>query len=243
MPARVKAFLLHVALSFVIAMCVLLLVFGLWYPAPLHAAVGVTDIFLLLLAVDLILGPLLTLLVYRPGKKSLIFDLSVIVLLQLGALGYGVWAVAEGRPAWLVFNVDRVDLVRVLDIDSRMLDRAQPEYRSPSWLGPRWVSAALPSDNAERSELMFEAALGGSDLPQHPSFYRPLADAHAAIASRSRPLAELQSYNPAGRVQAVIEQWPEADAWLPLMADTPMVVLLHKETAQVIAVVDLSPWL
>lgn len=243
MPARVKAFLLHAALSAVIAVCVLLLVFGLWYPAPLHTAVGVTHIFLLLLAVDLILGPLLTLLVYKPGKKTLVLDLSIIVLLQISALGYGVWTVAEGRPAWLVYNVGRVDLIRSLDIDSRNLDRAQPEYRSPSWLGPRWVSAVLPSDNAERSELMFEAVLGGSDLPHHPSFYRPLADARADMQSRSRPLAELQGFNLSERVQAVTEQWPEADAWLPLMAGTPMVVLLHKEDAQVLAIVDLRPWL
>lgn len=243
MPARVKAFLLHIALSSVIAVCVLLLVFGLWYPAPLHTAVGVTHIFLLLLAVDLILGPLLTLLVYNPGKKTLVLDLSIIVFLQISALGYGLWTVAEGRPAWLVYNVDRVDLVRVLDIDPRKLDRAQPEYRSPSWFGPRWVSAVLPSDNAERNELMFEAVSGGSDLPQHPSFYRSFSDARAAIQSRSRPLAELQGFNPAERVQAVTEQWPEASGWLPLMADTPMVVLLYKESVQVLAIVDLRPWL
>jgi hypothetical protein len=38
---------------------------------------------------DLALGPLLTLIVFEPGKPSLKFDLSCIVLLQLGALLYG----------------------------------------------------------------------------------------------------------------------------------------------------------
>ncbi|MBU0808683.1 MAG: type IV pilin accessory protein [Gammaproteobacteria bacterium] len=243
MPVRLKAFFLHLGVSGIIAVLALLLVFKLWYPEPLHTAVGVTHIFLLLLLIDVALGPLLTLLVYKVGKKTLVLDLTVIAMLQLSALGYGLWAVAEGRPAWLVFNADRFDLVRVLDIDPRKLERALPEYHSPSWFGPRWVSAVLPSDNAERIELMFEAALGGSDLPQHPSFYRPLADARADIQSRSRPLAELQGFNPVERVQAVIAQWPEADAWLPLMAGTPMVVLLHKENAEVLVTVDLRPWL
>lgn len=243
MPIRLKAFLLHLSLSAVIAVLALLLVFNLWYPAPLHTAVGVTHIFLLLLLVDVILGPLLTLLVYKDGKKTLAFDLAVIALLQLSALGYGLWTVAEGRPAWLVFNTDRFDLVRVLDIDSRKLDQALPEYRHPSWFGPRWVAAVPPRDSDEHSDLLFESVQGGSDLPQRPNFYRPLADNREAIQARLHSLVELQRFNPIEQVQAVAEQWPAADAWLPLMADTPMVVLLHNESAEVLAVVGLRPWL
>lgn len=243
MPIRLKAFFLHLSLSAVIALLALLLVFGLWYPAPLHTAVGVTHIFLLLLLIDVVLGPLLTLLVYKVGKKTLVFDLAVIAVLQLSALGYGLWTVAEGRPAWLVFNTDRFDLVRVLDIDARKLDEALAEYRHPSWLGPRWVAAAPPSDNAERNELIFEAVQGGSDLPQRPDLYRPLVDSHEALQARLHALPELQRFNSIEQVQAVTQQWPAADAWLPLMAGTPMVVLLNKESAEVLAVVDLRPWL
>lgn len=243
MPDRLEAFFLHLGLSGVIAVLALLLVFKLWYPAPLHTAVGVTHIFLLLLLVDMILGPLLTLLVYKVGKKSLVFDLAVIAVLQLSALGYGLWTVAEGRPAWLVFNADRFDLVRVLDIDLRKLERALPEYRQPSWLGPRWVAAAPPSDNAERNDLIFEAVQGGSDLPQRPDLYHPLAESGKAMRARLHALSELQGFNSIERVQAVTKRWPEADSWLPLMASTPMVVLLHQETVEVVAIVDLRPWL
>jgi hypothetical protein len=243
MPVRLKAFLLHLGVSGIIAVLALLLVFKLWYPAPLHTAVGVTHIFLLLLLIDVILGPLLTLLVYKVGKKTLVLDLAVIAVLQLSALGYGLWTVAEGRPAWLVFNTDRFDLVRVLDIDPRKLERALPEYRQPSWLGPRWVAAAPPSDNAERNELIFEAVQGGSDLPQRPDLYRPLVDSHEALQARLHALPELQRFNSIEQVQAITQRWPEADAWLPLMAGTPMVVLLNKESVEVLAVVDLRPWL
>lgn len=243
MPIRLKMFSLHLGLSAVIAILALLLVFKLWYPAPLHAAVGVTHIFLMLLLVDVALGPLLTLLVYRVGKKTLLFDLAVIAVLQLSALGYGLWAVAEGRPAWLVFNVDRFDLVRVLDIDSRKLDEALAEYRYPSWLGPRWVAAVQPNDSDARSDLMFEAVLGGSDLPQRADLYRSLGESHEALQARMHALPELQRFNSMEQVQAMTRAWPEADAWLPLMADTPMVVLLRKESAEVLAVVDLRPWL
>ena len=243
MPLRLKAFFLHLCLSGVIALLALWLVFKLWYPAPLHTAVGVTHIFLLLLLVDVILGPLLTLLVYKVGKKTLVFDLAVIAALQLSALGYGVWTVAEGRPAWLVFKADLFDLVRALDIDTRKLEQARPEFRQPSWLGPRWVAAAPPSDSAERNELLFEAVQGGSDVPQRPDLYQPLADNRERVKERLYPLSELQKFNSVDDVQSAISQWPEADAWLPLMAHMPMVVLLRKETAYVVAVVDLRPWL
>ena len=154
MNARIKAFNLHLIISALIALAVVIVVFYLWYPAPLHTAVGVTQIFLILLAVDVVLGPLLTLLVYKVGKKTLAMDLTVIVLLQISALCYGLWTVAEGRPAWLVFAADRFDLVRVLDIDERKLDQADLNYRQPSVLGPQWVAAVNPTDSEVRNDIL-----------------------------------------------------------------------------------------
>lgn len=110
--ARIKAFAWHLGCSLLIASAALVLVFAVWYPAPLHVALGVTSVFLLVLLVDVVIGPFLTLLVYKQGKKTLLFDMAVIIALQLSALLYGLWTVAEGRPVWLVFNVDRFDLVQ-----------------------------------------------------------------------------------------------------------------------------------
>lgn len=242
MSVRFKAFLVHVIGSAVIALMALL-VFRLWYPAPLHEALGVTHIFLLVLLVDVVLGPLLTLLVYKAGKKTLVFDLAVIAFLQVAALGYGLWTVAEGRPAWIVFNADRFDLVSVVDLDTRRLDETPNEYRQPAWTGPRWVAAVAPSDVEENNELTLESIFSGLDLPQRPNLYRPLADQHEVLRQRMLAPSELKQFNSAERVDRVLGQWPKADAWLPLMARVkPMVVLLHKETAEVIAVVNLNPW-
>lgn len=243
MSARLKAFFLHLGGSAVIALLTLVLVFQLWYPAPLHEAVGVTRIFLLLLLVDVMLGPLLTLLVFKVGKNTLAFDLGVVLLLQLGALGYGLWTVAEGRPAWLVFNADRFDLVRTLDVDRRQLSEAREEYRMAPWFGPEWVGAAKPVDMAQQNAILFESLMARIDIAQRPNLYRPLADMGDDLRQKLRPLESLANYNDEQQLRAILNRWPNADAWLPLMASAkPMTVLLRKDTAEVIAIVELNPW-
>lgn len=71
MIARFKAFFIHLMLSSLVALFVLFLVFVIWYPAPLHQALAVSYVFLLLVVVDMVLGPLLTLIVYKSGKETL----------------------------------------------------------------------------------------------------------------------------------------------------------------------------
>ncbi|MEG0771590.1 MAG: type IV pilin accessory protein, partial [Clostridia bacterium] len=107
MTSRINFFLGHLFISVLIALITIYVVFLLWYPSPLAQAVGVTHIFLMLLAIDVVIGPILGLLVYKEGKKSLKFDLIVIILLQLSALCYGIYSIEQGRPVWLVYNVDR----------------------------------------------------------------------------------------------------------------------------------------
>jgi len=238
-----RAFLLHLLCSAVLALFAIGLVFWVWYPAPLDQAVGVGNIFLLLLFVDVVLGPLLTLLVFNVAKKSLRFDLAVIVVLQLSAFAYGMAMVAEGRPVWLVFSVDRFDVVRANEFDRRYLAQARPEYRQPSWLGPQWVAAPLPKDIEQRNTLTFEAAFAGLDLPQRADLYRPLVESAAEIQRKAQALDTLHQYNTPAVVAAVRARFPQADAWLPLMSRSrAMTVLLRRETAEVVAVVELTPW-
>jgi len=220
-----------------------MLVFLVWYPAPLHDALNVTRILFFLVIVDVILGPLLTLLVFKVGKKNLIMDLTVIACLQLAALGYGLWTVAEGRPAWIVYNVDRFDVVAVADIDNRLLAHAPTLYRNAPWNGPQWVGAVGPDNARQRNSILFEATLGGSDIAQRPNLYRPLAEVASSMQQRARPLAALNDFNDPATVNDVLNKWPDAAAWVPLMARAkPMTVLLGENKSDVIAIVELAPW-
>lgn len=240
---RLRAFLIHLTASAALGLLVVALVFFVWYPAPLDSATGVTAIFFIVVGVDVVIGPVLTLIVFKPGKKTLRFDLTTIVILQLMAFAYGIWTVAEGRPAWLVFNVDRFDLVRAYETDDRHLNETQPEYQHAPWFGPRWVSARAPTGAEQRNTLTFEAVFAGVDLPQRPDLYQPLATETDTIQKKAHPLDELNHYNPPESVKTILAKWPKADAWLPMMAPIkPVAVLLHKSSAEVVAVVDLNPW-
>lgn len=243
MSARIKVFTLHLTISAVIALAVISVVFYLWYPTPLHTAVGVTQIFLILLAVDVVIGPLLTLLVYKVGKKTLVMDLTVIAVLQVSALAYGLFTVAEGRPAWLVFAVDRFDLVRVLDIDERKLEQADLAYRQPSLLGPSWVAAINPTDLDERNDILMESVMAGIDIAQRPNLYAPLNSQKSEIQKRLNELDALSAFNTTEKIGAALTKHPQADSWLPLRANNQdMVVLMQRNTAEVVAIVDLRPW-
>ena len=243
MSKRLKFFFSHLSISFLIALLVIGLVFFVWYPAPLAKAVGVTNIFLMMLAIDVIVGPILGWLVYQEGKKTLKFDLSVIILIQIAALCYGVFSIEQGRPAWLVYNVDRFELVRKNELVDTNIQQAQPRFQKPSWFKPQYVATEFAKDIQQRNDEMFAEVLGGISIAQRPERYVELTQVTTQIQQRALPLVELQQYNPKTDVEKTLAEYPKANAWLPLKANAvDMVVLVNKESASIIKVVDLRPW-
>jgi hypothetical protein len=243
MNFRLRYFSRHFFLSCLLALITLVVVFVFWYPSPLASATGVTSVFLILLGVDVALGPLLTFLVAKEGKKSLRFDLAVIVVLQLAAFLYGMSVVAAGRPVWIVFSKDRFDLVQAYEIEQKNIEQAEAQFQQPGWFGPKWIAARLPTDTDELNDLMFESVAGGADLPYRPELYVEYQSEIEAIEARSFPLAELSKVNPENEVQQVLARWPEATAYLPLMArKQEMTVLINKKSGKVITIVSLKPW-
>ncbi|MDC4331587.1 type IV pilin accessory protein [Acinetobacter baumannii] len=243
MSKRLKFFFGHLAISFGIALSVVAWVFLVWYPQPLAQAVGVTHIFLMMVAIDVVLGPFLGLLVYKEGKKTLKFDLTIIILIQLFALAYGLFSIAQGRPAWLVYSVDRFELVRQNEIIDTNSQKAQVLFQHPSWFKPQFAAVELAKDTKQRNEDMFSEVFGGISLAQRPEHYVDLAQVKSQIQQRAQNLKELEKYNSKQRVDKVIRAYPQADAWVPLKANAvDMVVLLNKQSAQVVKIVDLRPW-
>jgi hypothetical protein len=248
MKDKLTAFLTHLALSAVVAALAICVVFFIWYPAPLHTAVGVTQIFLILLVVDITIGPLITFIVYKKDKKSLKFDLAVVALLQVSALCYGMNTVFVGRPAFVVYNVDRFTVSRAHEIDPKSAEKAEKNGNQSakiSWLAPTWVGAVSSKDNKRRNEIMMSSAIGGADWPELPELFVPLDEVKKQILERARPLPELRKLHDkdAGAVEE-LTKWKDADVkWLPLRSNAKdMVVLVDANSAAVMKVLDIKPW-
>ena len=77
---RFTAALVHLSLSALVAAAAFTIIYFLWFPGALFGAAGGLKLFALIVGVDVALGPLLTLVVFVPGKKGLKFDLTVIAL-------------------------------------------------------------------------------------------------------------------------------------------------------------------
>lgn len=238
---RVRAALVHTGLSLILLGIALYLVFILWYPSPLPAAAGVTDIYLLMLAIDLTLGPVLTFVVFKYDRARLIFDVVVILLVQLSFYIYGLTIVSQGRPEWLVFVVDDFELVRQVDIDRSAEADFLPAFRDTLWDGPRWVAAVYSDDPAVAQAQKEDEMFKGISLATRPETYVPIDTRNDAIRERAQPLEVLAEFNDADALTR-LEAYPEAAGWLPMKGFETDQVVLVDDAGKVLGVVALNPW-
>ncbi|QFY89737.1 hypothetical protein D5125_09685 [Magnetovirga frankeli] len=110
--------LLHTGITFAFILCLLIAVFFFWYPAPLLSMQAGWPTFIIALATTLILGPLMTAWLCRPGKKNknCALDVSIIVLLQAIALAYGAYILYQQKPKLLVLVLDQFYIVTEKDL-------------------------------------------------------------------------------------------------------------------------------
>ena len=243
MLKRLKFFLSHLLISLFIAVFIVIWVFFIWYPTPLAKAICVTHIFLMMLAIDVIIGPILGLLVYKQGKKTLKFDLSCIIIIQLIALFYGVFNIAQARPVWIVLNDDQFELIQSNSIITEGLQNANLQFKTPSLLKPKYVAAELAEDTNIRNSNTFDFMLNGISIAQRPERYVEISQEKSKIQQRGISLKELNEVNNKEDVANVLAKYPEANAYLPLKASSiDMTVLINRNTGEIVKIVDLRPW-
>lgn len=240
------AALVHLAISGLIATLAALLIFGVWYPGALASLQGVDRLVLILIGVDVVIGPLITLIVFDPAKKSLKFDLGVVALMQTAALVYGLHAIYGGRPAYVVFNVARFNVVAAQEISQESLSKANSDVQI-SRLGPLLVAARFPEDPAKKSEILFSSLSGGYDLPQLPEYFVPLDVEKDAMRARMKPIAELRAVNALSEVDwtSFLEGYgkPEEDLrYLPIIGnERDGSMILDAGTAEILGLTKLLP--
>jgi len=205
---RIVAAGIHLAISACVAAIAALVVFLLWYPYPYASLAGGLWLFVILVSVDVVLGPTLTAVVASPGKelRELRRDLTIIVAIQIAGFAYGLHTIAMARPVLLSFEVDRFRVIVDADIDPSSMAKAPPELRDLSWTGPRLIAAVKPTDPQEQLRAI-NLGFAGFDLSVLPQYWRDYASQSAAAwrAARTVDLL-LRKYPTSSREVAVAEK-------------------------------------
>lgn len=219
----------------------------LWFPDDYFVISGIGKLFLVLIAVNVVVGPGLSTLVFKPGKKGLKFDLIVIACIEIAILGWGMYEILERRPAFVVFAVDRFEAVTVSEIDLDLIKDSKLAVR-PGYT-PRLIYAELPTDNEAMSRLIDETVFQGmQDIDRRPEFWKPYAQGMPVIKSAAKPLAELLAAEDARA--ALVGQWLAQQEgsmddylYLPIqgrIADG--MVILHADIGYPVEVLAIDPW-
>ncbi|MHB1528472.1 MAG: hypothetical protein ACYCXT_03415 [Acidiferrobacteraceae bacterium] len=159
---RFKAFSVHLSISAMIFFVLLGFILLRWYPQPYFAYDGGWRGIRIVFSIDIVLGPLLTLIVFKPGKRWLKFDLTVIALVQLAALTYGVTTVYQQRTALVVFF--RGAFYTVAGSQIPITAPQGPRLVQASHTHPAYVAVHLPATRAKRY-VIFTAVFHGAPPP------------------------------------------------------------------------------
>lgn len=244
---------IHLGVSLLVAGLSAGLVFGLWFPGVYQALAGGFFLWVLVVLVDVVCGPLLTFVVFDRNKsrEELVSDISIIVLLQLIALAYGIYKVAQARPVFLAYEGDRFRVVSVADVDPSQWKQASAAYRSPSWIGPQLVGVRLAtaSDPDYRDSVLL--AMQGVPPAFRPERWVPYDSLLMELDLALRPISALKLKHPEAseRIDGVLAEQRLAVAsvgYLPLEASKAdprdWVVVVARSTGRPRAFLPLDGW-
>lgn len=201
--AKLKAVAAHLGISGVLVGIALALMLLRWFPAPLYGTDGGGTGLKLLLLVDLVLGPLLTFIVFNPAKarRLLAIDLGVIAVLQLAAYGAGLWSIHGVRVQAVAFYQGQFQSVTAQDFHDQ--DITPDSWAALGEQAPYLVTVRPPVSGEEQAGVMaFEMTAGLAPF-QLQFLYSPFAAAASQHRDQGWTLAALQAKQPAVAEAAV----------------------------------------
>ena len=200
---------LHMLVSALLAATLAAVIFQVWYRPPYDALAGGRLLFLLLVGVDVVCGPLLTLLLFTRSKtrKQLLTDAVMILALQATALAYGVSTAWNARPVYLVAEVDRFKVITWEEIHHADFSSLPSDLRPGVWKSPTVVALRPPASIEEKNKVLFESLQTGRDYAERPEFYIPYnAETAATVLGRAR------------EATALLKSYPQHHSWLEAYA-------------------------
>lgn len=253
-----KAFIYHFIFSFVLIGGLSLFIVKLWYPDIWALELGGYKLVLMMLLLDLGVGPLCVGLSYKvhKGIKEKILDVSVITLCQLIFFAWGAWTVSISRPVYIVFDTDRFELAVDQDIDRSKLPESGPFSTVPFFKGMSMSAVDLlvtVPDEEARIEVNNDSVFG-VDLSKNPTYYVPYEGEKIAQVLKMAKGYDLFSKNEEAKAQAdaIIQKHTMTEdqfKWLPIRYFSPkeqgqlfLTVVIDPKTAEIIDYILLDPY-
>jgi hypothetical protein len=167
-----------------------------WYRWPGWYLTDVSHVAMVMIGVDVVIGPLLTLVIANQNKprRELKRDIGIIVAAQLCALLYGSVSLWNGRPLYYAFSENVLQQVQAYDIDPHEADigRRQNPALAPHWYStPRWIWAPLPDDPDLQSKIVTDAVAGGDDVISMPKYFKPWENGLPALSSKLKKVDDV----------------------------------------------------
>lgn len=250
LSARLRAALIHLVATAIVAIISAILVFYVWYPSPFEQLSAGTELFRLIVVCDLVLGPFLTLIVFNEKKtrSTLIRDLIVICSVQLLALLYGMWTMFVVRPIYVSFEKDSFRVVHANEVfDRSRIDQWESTLRYPL-TGPQLISLRPFKDQKELFSVSDDEIGAGIKLSFRPELWQAYEADRLGILIASKPVEELLATKPrfANQVKAAIQQtqFQAKDIrYLPIVSrEKYWTVFLKNDSAEIVRYVNLDTY-
>jgi hypothetical protein len=240
--ARLRAAAIHFALSLTAVGVLVWLMLQFWYPQPYFRADGGWRVLRIIVLVDVVLGPLLTFVVFNRAKRELVRDLAVIAVIQVVAFGYGAVTMYQYRPVFLAAVEQTLYTVNWPELERVTQDLATVRSLAAGQTTPVMADIKLPASTAERERMWFTAAQQGI-LPPHqaaryaamtPERMTTLLDPGVDIDSMAKGDADIAAE--LARVMKSHPNIPRAQmAFVPLNGRFELIMLVFdRETRRVI---------
>lgn len=235
-----RAGLIHLLVSVLVTLLVAGVVFTLWYPYPYRELSGGRDLFFLIISVDVVCGPLLTLILASPikAKRELALDFGLVGLIQVTALVYGLFSLSLARPVALVFEVDRFRSVTAADISAPDLTFPTSQLIKLSLTGPRLLSIRDPKSSDEKLKSI-ELSFQGIEPSMRPQWWVPYEGAISKVLLKAKPIQALRQKHPkhVAEINKALQDaglQEDNSVWLPLVSriSNEWVIVLDAKTAQ-----------
>lgn len=183
--SRFSAFGIHLGLSLIIFVGLAYLVIFQWYPGFFFETDGGWRGLRIIVFVDLVLGPLLTLVVYKHGKPGLRTDLTLIGFVQFTCLLAGTYIVYDERPIAIVYNDSRFSVMSADDYTNAGIP--VPDLSDLPGTGPKWVMVEIPQGLHEEADFRAEHFKAQRTINTLTELYQPFDFDHAQV--RGQPIS------------------------------------------------------